>query len=108
VHLRCTCAGQHPDVLNGRKRQSAGAAGAADRDCRLTVQAQREDGAAGRLRAVHATRALRGAGRSLRAGTGLADRILGGGEPVGAGLVGDQLRDTEADELVEGVGDRAG
>ena len=32
----------------------------------------------------------------------------GGGEPVGAGLVGDHLRDAEADELVQGVGDRAG
>ena len=27
------------------------------------------------------------------------------GEPVGAGLVGDHLRDTEADQLVQGVGD---
>ena len=32
----------------------------------------------------------------------------GRGELVGAGLVGDHLRDTEADQLVQGVGDRAG
>ena len=45
----------------------------------------------------------------------MAGRVWGGGvrgggsgEPVGAGLVGDHLRDTEADELVQGVGDRAG
>ena len=31
-----------------------------------------------------------------------------GGEPVGARLVGDHLRDPEADQLVQGVGDRAG
>ena len=57
---------------------------------------------------------LRGAGRGLRAGAGVAGRVRGGdglrggGEPVGAGLVGDHLRDTEADQLVQGVGDRAG
>ena len=32
----------------------------------------------------------------------------GGGEPVAAWLVGDHLRDSEADELVQGVGDRPG
>src|SRR5580700_9490164 len=78
----------------------------------------RADGAAGAAsvcrpgRAVRAGRALRGAGGGLRAGAGVAGRVRGGGglrggggELVGAGLVGDHLRDTEADELVEGVGD---
>ena len=60
-----------------------------------------------------AGRALRGAGRGLRAGAGVAGGVRGGcrgggGEPVAAGLVGDHLRGAEGGELVQGVGDRAG
>jgi hypothetical protein len=60
--------------------------------------------------AVCAGRSLRGGGRSHRADAGVAGCILSGGgsEPVGAGLVGDHLRDPEADQLVQGVGDRPG
>ena len=81
-------------------------------------QEKRADGAAGAAwcrpgRAVPAGRALGGAGRRLRAGGGVAGRVPGGcrgggGEPVGAGLVGDHLRGAEADQLVEGIRDRAG
>src|SRR5262249_4454324 len=54
-------------------------------------------------RAVRAGRAFRGAGRSLRAGAGVAGLARGGsggGEPVGARLAGDHLRDTEGGEPV--------
>jgi hypothetical protein len=62
---------------------------------------------------VPARLSLCGAGRGLRAVGGVAGGVRsgcggGGGEPVAARLVGGQLGDPEADELVQGVGDRAG
>lgn len=52
----------------------------------------------GRACPLRAGRALRGAGRSLGAGGGVAGCVRGGGgEPVGAGLVGDHLGGAEAD-----------
>jgi len=63
-----------------------------------------------RPRAV-ACRALRGAGRGLRADAGIPSGVRGGGggsEAVAAGLVAGQFGGTVADQLVQGVGDRAG
>ena len=49
-----------------------------------------------------------GAASALVPGSPTASGAGGGGEPVAAGLVGGQLGGAEADELVQGVGDRAG
>ena len=120
VYLAGNDAGQRPDVP-GRERPAAGAAGRGHARREGRRYARRRRGRGGIRcrpgRAVRAGRALRGAGGGLRAGAGVAGRVRGGGgvrgrggggELVGAGLVGDHLRDTEADELVQGVGDRPG
>ena len=112
-------AGQRPDVPGRERAAGAAGRGRARRHRRPAGRRYTADGAAGAASAAVPAAPWRGPrvtrrwprsprwwrGRRPRPGRG---RRGGGGELVGAGLVGDHLRDAEAGQLVQGVGDRAG